>query len=294
MTVSRQIDLSSLPPPRVVEEVDVEAIASEVLADYILRYPQFTAALESDPVVKLIEQFAFREMLLRLKVNDTARSLLAPFASGSDLDSVVARQGIVRRVLKPATDTAPAVMESDASLLRQYLLSFSTASAGSSDSYKFAVNEAWPGVHDVAVLGQDVHGRRGDVEVVITAPGGAVPSAEEMAAVRSSVRASKTRPEATGVSVLPAVRLEYHPVLTVYVPPGPDPGVIKLDAVKRVRAACDARTFIGSEIPAGYLLGAVYGNNIVRATDDAPVVIPPDPYTVPVAVDITVSIEVLP
>jgi len=82
------IDLSKLPPPAVVEELDFEALVTAHKQDLLQRQPSAAnvLALPSEPLVKQVEAFAYREMLLRGRVNDAARANLLAFATGTDLD----------------------------------------------------------------------------------------------------------------------------------------------------------------------------------------------------------------
>ena len=50
MTVS---DLEQLPPPKIIEELDFDAILAAMKADFIARYPEYTADFASDPVAEL-------------------------------------------------------------------------------------------------------------------------------------------------------------------------------------------------------------------------------------------------
>ena len=63
MTVS--LDLEQLPPPKIIEELDFDAILAAMKADFIARYPEYTADFASDPVAKLLEAASYREMLIR-------------------------------------------------------------------------------------------------------------------------------------------------------------------------------------------------------------------------------------
>ncbi|WP_287806155.1 baseplate J/gp47 family protein [Diaphorobacter sp.] len=96
------IDLQTLPAPRVVEELSFEAILAAAKADFAERMrPHLPAiddilALESDPVVKLLESHAYRELLFRARVNDAARAHLLAFATGTDLDHLAALFGVQR------------------------------------------------------------------------------------------------------------------------------------------------------------------------------------------------------
>ncbi len=82
------IDLTKLPPPAVVEELDFEVLVTAHKQDLLQRQPSAAnvLALPSEPLVKQVEAFAYREMLLRGRINDAARANLLAFAIGTDLD----------------------------------------------------------------------------------------------------------------------------------------------------------------------------------------------------------------
>ena len=101
MTVS--LDLEQLPPPKIIEELDFDAILAAMKADFIARYPEYTADFASDPVAKLLEAASYREMLIRQRVNDAARSNLLAFATGTDLDHLASFYGVQR--LSEESDT---------------------------------------------------------------------------------------------------------------------------------------------------------------------------------------------
>src|SRR5438445_485309 len=99
--VSSSLDLSLLPAPTIVEQIDFETIRSAMIADLQARLPSFDTVLESDPVVKLIEVAAYRELLLRQQFNDRARGLMLAYATGPDLDQLAALVGVARLVITP-------------------------------------------------------------------------------------------------------------------------------------------------------------------------------------------------
>ena len=90
------IDLSALPAPDVVEDIDYEAIRGSLIADFVARWPEFSAWVESDPVLKLLEVAAYRVLLLHARVNDAARGCMLAHAEGGDLDNLVALLGVKR------------------------------------------------------------------------------------------------------------------------------------------------------------------------------------------------------
>lgn len=92
------IDLSRLPAPAVVETLDYEAILAALKADLIARAPELAPvlALESEPLVKVLEVAAWRETVLRARINDAARAVMLPWAAGADLDNLAARYDLAR------------------------------------------------------------------------------------------------------------------------------------------------------------------------------------------------------
>ncbi|BAP94472.1 baseplate assembly protein [Aurantimonas phage AmM-1] len=302
---SATIDLSRTPAPDAIEALSFEDLRLAFLQRFQTEWdgeraidPNLPAwdvgSLEANPVARVgARAWSYLRTLDRGRVNDAIKAVLAPLATGADLDNVVARVNVERLVIREATATAPAIVEGDASLLRRYLLAFDRPSAGSRDRYLYEAWTAWPEMGDASVVGRAVHGRAGESDVVVTGPGGRVPTEGELATVRAAVTAPHVKPEALGVSALAATRREYQADLVVTVPAsGPDAEIVRLEAVARVRAAGDGRTVIGGEVPADLLSGAAYGANVIKVRDRAPVVIEPDSYTVPVLTEITVDVEV--
>ena len=77
------IDLSLLTAPTVIESLDYEAILTERKQYLISLYPlaeqeniTATLALESEPIVKLLQESAYRELLLRNRVNTAAAAVM--------------------------------------------------------------------------------------------------------------------------------------------------------------------------------------------------------------------------
>lgn len=298
-------DLSRLPAPNAIEPLDAETLRQQYMTAFLAAWTQAraldpslpdydVAALETDPAVILSEAFALVRLLDRGRVNDAVKALLAPLATGADLDNVAARQAVQRLVVIPATDTSPAVMESDAQLLRRYLLSFDRAAAGSRDRYLFEAFSAWPAMLDAAVIGQDVHGRRGDVDLVVLGPGGRAPTTGELAQVRAAVTAPAVKPEATAITVLAARRALYTPQLNLDVSSGPDSDAIKADAASRILAAAAERCKVGAMLPADLMSGVAYGPGVVRVAWQTPLAdIAAEPYTAPVLAGLLLNVTVI-
>lgn len=91
------LDLKTLPYPNVIEQLNYDEILNNVKNVFksYLSDDEITL-LESDNYSALLETLAYRELLLRARINQSVKSMLLPYASGSDLDNVVAIYGIER------------------------------------------------------------------------------------------------------------------------------------------------------------------------------------------------------
>ncbi|SFD16746.1 baseplate assembly protein [Pseudoalteromonas denitrificans] len=150
------VDISKLPIPNVIESLDFESIKAEILADYTSRYPNAQIELASEPVVKLIETFAYRELLVRQRVNDGANSVLLAKATGAQLDYLGNRFNVKRQlVIKGNTSVTPViadVYETDERFRKRIQLSlegFSTA--GPIGAYVYHALAASAFVKDVTI-----------------------------------------------------------------------------------------------------------------------------------------------
>ena len=55
MSNSSVIDLSKLPTPKVIEELDYEVLFQEYLSDFTARDEEYDGLLESDPAIIILE-----------------------------------------------------------------------------------------------------------------------------------------------------------------------------------------------------------------------------------------------
>lgn len=150
------IDLSQLPPPQLLESLDFEAIYANKLAQFKAIYPDWSAVLESDPVVKLLELSAYQELMLRAWVNDAAVSTMLAYARGTDLDNKAADYGVSRLLMTLANpDAEPpieAVYEEDERLRYRCQMALEGLSvAGSRGAYLFHSLSASAWVTDASV-----------------------------------------------------------------------------------------------------------------------------------------------
>ena len=295
------IDLSRLPPPNAVEVLDYETNFSAFKTRFLAAWdaervknptlPVYdTEGLETDPAMIIGQAFSYGELVFRARINDAVKAVLAPLSTGADLDNIAAGIGVERLTIIPAVGDTPAVMETDAALLRRYLLAWGRPAAGSPASYMYHAFTALPILRDVAVIGRSVHGRRGDVDLVCIGPGGRLLTTTEIAAITTAVRSDAVKPEATSVTPQNATRVVYNVDVAIDVSQGPDPALVATEARARILAFGLARLTIGAEVPLDGLSGSAYGPNVLRATLAAPTVaILPTPYAIPVMGTVTVT-----
>jgi phage-related baseplate assembly protein len=252
------VDLTGIPAPRVVETLDFETIVSEALASLQSYDSAFTALVESDPAYKILEVFAYREMLIRQRVNDAAKAVLLTYAIGTDLENLGALFGVTRLTLDPGDPNAfPPVdptYETDASLRYRITLALEGLStAGPEGAYIYhALKTAT--IKDVAVAGPP-DTAPGTVRVtILSSTGQGSASSAEISSVQTELNADSVRPLTDLVYVQSASILTYTLAVKLFMYSGPDPAVIAATAQTAVQAYCTAAHKIGQDIR----LSAIY------------------------------------
>lgn len=274
MTVFTAIDLSGLPAPAVVEPLAYESIFAAMLADLVSKDADtFTAIVESDPVYKVLEVAAYREFLLRQRVNDAARSVMLPYAEDADLDNLAAYYGVERLTLDPGNPDAlppiPATMESNADLRRRTQLALEGfTTAGSEGSYIFHGLSAHAQVKDIGVSSPDP----GDVLVtVLSRIGSGVPTSDILEAVESALSAKDVRPLTDVLTVAPATIETYSITAILHMYPGPSPEIAEATALARLEAFTENQHKIGLRHPLSAIYAALQVEGVERVELISPV-----------------------
>lgn len=228
------IDLSRLPLPNAVEPLDFDVILAAMIADLSARAPELAGALatQSEPLVKDLQVGAYRELLLRARINDAVRATMLATAMGADLDNLSALFGVQRLVVTPADPTAippiAEVLEEDAALRQRTQLAldgFSTA--GPRAAYEYHARSADARVIDVAVDSPDP----GYVRVVVLSrESDGQASAALIEVVSSTLNADDVRPLCDTVLVQSAQIIPFAIDAHLTMLQGPDATVILADA----------------------------------------------------------------
>lgn len=254
------VNLSQLPAPNVVESLDFETILAEMIADLQGRDPTFTALVESDPAYKILEVCAYRELLMRQRVNESAKAIMLAYATGADLDQLGANVGVQRQVITPADETTvpptPAVMESDEDFRARIQLSpEGYTTAGSEGSYVFHGLGADADVKDIQATSPEP----GKVTVyVLSRTGDGTAPSETIDAVASTLNGDTIRPMTDEVTVLSANIVNYAVTAELTLFPGPDATVVLQSAIDAVTAFVESQRRIGYDVTLSGLYHALH------------------------------------
>jgi len=267
------IDLNQLPAPDVVEELDYETILAERKATLISLYPAEeqaaiarTLALESEPLVKLLEENAYREVMWRQRVNEAARAVMLPYATGSDLDVLATNNNTARLVITPADDSAippvPAVMESDSDLRLRTQQAFEGLSvAGPTGAYEYHGRSADGRVSDISV---ESPSPASVTITVLSRENEGKADAGLLAVVEQALNAESVRPVGDRVTVQAAEIVPYAVNATLFFYPGPEAGPIRDAAAQKLQRYVTAQHRLGRDIRLSAIYAALHVEGVQR------------------------------
>ncbi|MDR2905277.1 MAG: baseplate J/gp47 family protein [Helicobacteraceae bacterium] len=119
------MSVANIPVPDIIDNLSYNEIKTEIKERLNIAFAPNVEFLESDDVLLIVEALAYREMLVRARINAAVKSQFLPTAAGADLDNIVAFYGVER-----------SVGESDEQLRERAFLSLNRfTTAGSERSY---------------------------------------------------------------------------------------------------------------------------------------------------------------
>jgi phage-related baseplate assembly protein len=270
------VDLSQLPAPTVVQQLNFEDIVAAMIADLQARAiadgNEYTALLESDPGYKIIEVCAYREMLLRQDMNEGAQAVMLAYATGSDLDQIGANYDCLRLTITPEDDTTvpptAAVMETDTAYRARIQLSMERFScAGPTGAYKSLTLAASSDVLDANVYSPTP----GTVAVVVLSRtgNGTAPQAT-LDAVTAALNAENVRPLCDTVEVVGATINNYSINATLTFFQSVDIDTVMANALAAVQAYVTACHAVGRTVAIAGIIGALMQPGVANVTLNAP------------------------
>lgn len=269
------VDLSELAAPDLVETLSYEEIYAATVAAVRMLIPDF-AARESDPATVALQVFAYREMLLRQRVNDAARALYVAHANGADLDNLGALFGVARFKISDAIPDQgiAAVWESDEDFRRRIVLAPEGYSvAGPEGAYIFHALSADADVLDASAISPDP----GEVLVtILSRQGDGAASPELVALVKTYLSAESRRPLTDFVEVQSAEIVNFAVVAQITTFAGPDSAVVMGEARAQLDDYLKSSFRMGRDITISGLHAALHRagvQNVVLTSPAADIVI---------------------
>ncbi|MDT0499710.1 MULTISPECIES: baseplate J/gp47 family protein [unclassified Halomonas] len=273
------IDLSQLPAPEVLEELDYESILAERKAALVALYSSDEQAgierlleIESEPLTKLLEESAYRELLLRQRINDAAQAVMLAHAKGSDLDQIGANYGVERLMIDAGDSSAvppvPPTYESDSEFRRRIQLSpEGYTTAGSEQSYVYHALSADADVLDASA----VTPAPGAVTVyVLSRTGDGSAPAATLSAVEAAVNDQAIRPMTDNVVVQSASIVEYAITAELTMLPGPDAAVVRDAAIEAAEAYAERQHAMRRDITLSGIYAALHQSGVQNVALSSP------------------------
>lgn len=241
-------DLSALPPPEVIEEISFEDYFAQLAADIKAR---FAAAgvdwdveqLETDAAVIVAQAAAYRETVLRSRINYVAQQGFLYFAESGNLEQLSAWLEVFRME-----------GESDDRLKERFrLATFGRSAGGPAERYRSVVLGADIDVRDVAIWRE---GRDPTVNIAVLSQSG---NGEPTQALLGVVETALTQPDIQVVSdtfnVVSAIRKTVDVTLSVRLDPTAADSVADQVATT-VQAEWQKQDLLGLDLTRAFLIQA--------------------------------------
>lgn len=263
------IDLSLLPAPDVIEQVDYERLFGEMLTKLVSLDSDFAEVLESDPAAKVLQSGAFTRMLDRQRVNEAALAVMLAYARGRDLDRLGQLWGTERLTVGVDAKGRPAKEIDDRFRRRIRYAAEAQGAAGSPGAYCYWALTLAPQITDASA----VHISPGNVRVTMlgTAADGR-PAPADLAVVRSAFGDPKNRirPLTDAVSVTAPDVVPYALKADIWILPGPDSNLV-MDKVKASYATTKSgRRRLGVDMPSSVLHATLQQHGVSRVDIETP------------------------
>lgn len=293
MSTINRIDLSSLPFPDVLETLDFETELAACKQELILRDPELSEALdfESEPLVKLLEIFAYRFLLKTGQINAKAKALMLAYATKSDLDHLAANRDVYRKTIIAAQPNAnppiEAVMESDEDLRRRVHLQPESMAAGSTGAYQFWGLSAHGHVKDISVETP----QEGHVNIWVQSHIDALAPQTLLDIVDVTLDPDTRRPLTDQVHVKAATVEEWQLNATLVLFPGPDSAVVKAAAEADANLYIEKISSLGYDVTRSGLFRSLHQGgvqNVILNSPAADIVLPKSRYSKCTAVNINI------
>jgi phage-related baseplate assembly protein len=302
-TVFTPVDLSQLPQPAVVEQIDYEQILAERKAYAVSLWPAeeqaeiaATLELESEPLTKLLQENAYRETVWRQRVNEASVANMLALAKGTDLENLAANHNVKRLVIQAANPTAvppiPRLMESDDSLRERAQMAWEGLStAGPRNSYIFHARSADGQVADATAESPAPAEAMVTVQSVL---GDGTASQALLDRVKTYLSDDDRRPVADRLTVQGAQIINYQVKAKLYpLTTGPETELILAAAEAKLLAFVHQRRRLALEVSESILHAALHVEGVRKVVLEDWIDIVATKYQAPycTSVELTLGVE---
>lgn len=246
------VDLSSLPAPSVLEPLDFEAVYEEGLSVFRgYMGDNWSAALESDPVTKVLEVGAYIKVGNRARVNDAGKALLLAHAIRDDLDHLGANVNLKRLIIQAedllAVPPVPEVKEEDDPFRERIQLAYEgLTTAGPRNSYILHARNASGLVADATA---ESPAPCNVTVTVLSSEGKGTASPELLATVKAALNDEDVRPVGDRLTVQSAQIIDYRIDAILHMAgAGPEADASLAEATNRLAAWINPRKRLGVEV----------------------------------------------
>ena len=266
------IDLNNLPVPKVVQELSYETLLAQRKAKFLSlqenddmrQHWQARLQLESEPVVKLLEENAYLELLLRMHINESAKAVMLAYATGSDLDQLGALFGIKRLIIQAEDlndhQPIPPQHEDDERFRTRIQMSLEgLTTAGSRASYEFHALSTSTKIKDVDVTSPNA----GTVKVaILSTEGQGTADSDLINAVKEKLNAEHIRPLTDTVLVESAVILPYEIRATLTLYPSVLESVVMANVNQAITHYTNKQHLLGIDITLSGIYSALHQEGV--------------------------------
>ena len=271
------IDLSKVPVPDIIQPLSFEqrfATLKQLLIDIDPSY-EAVVALESDPITKLLQVFAYREMHLVAQINDATRGNILASSTGNNLIALGSRYDLAPLVIQGGNPTAvppiPEILEDEQSFRRRVQMAFDGLNtAGSIDGYIFFALGADGRLADAKAVSPE------PCEMVVTIlsiEGNGTVSNELLIKVRDvfgmsadglskSNTPSKVRPQGDRVTIQGSGIVNYSVQAVLQLLPGPDAQVVLAAANQALALYQKEQRRLGGDITRSGIFKALHQSGV--------------------------------
>lgn len=272
-------DLSKLPPPDIIESLDYETIFEQRKNKFISLYPaeqqeevKKTLQFESEPIVKLLQESAYYELILRQRINEASQALMIAHAKGNDLDNLGANFHVYRLIIQPADNTVtPAIeeiKESDSDFRLRIQSAFEGLSvAGPRAAYEFYARSADGRVLDAAA---ESPSPACVTLAILSRENNGIASEDLIHIIQNAVNQDNRRPIADRVTVKSVELIDYTIKAKLFLYPGPESEPIKKAAINNLQSYINEKHRIGRRISRSAIISALHVVGVQRVELESP------------------------